>query len=156
MSKIAYNIGGRELEFKIIKFKANQSLDFIIDLINLLPQTLKMSPESNIDRDTIRYIIFMVMDVGDDVKLDDTQKELIKDLANADLIKLIFKEAYMNASADKRNDIREQLFSLLRMDNNEELPDEVERFIKTPKELFSAMVKIVKYNYEDFFLITEN
>ena len=85
-----------------------------------------------------------------------SQKELIKDLANADLIKLIFKEAYMNASADKRNDIREQLFSLLRMDNNEELPDEVERFIKTPKELFSAMVKIVKYNYEDFFLITEN
>ena len=97
----------------------------------------------------------MVMDVGDNEELTELQKDVLNNAAEFDLLSLTFKEAYLNASIEKRTEIRNQLIKLLKMENGEDLSADLEMFIKTPKEIFNALVKIVKFNYQDFFLVTE-
>ena len=154
MNKIKYQLADRTGEFTIMKFRAIEALDFVIDMLNELPETLNLGEQSTLHKDTIKYIIFSVMDVGEDIKISDEQKKFLEDVAQIDLISLLFKEAYTNAPSNTREHFRQQLLELLRMENGDPVTLSFDMLIKTPKAMFSALSNIVKYNYEDFFLIT--
>ena len=155
LNKINYKIADRELFFIITKFKAMEALDFILNLINNLPENISLPDGTTLQKYTIKTLVLMVMDVGDNEELTELQKDVLNNAAEFDLLSLTFKEAYLNASIEKRTEIRNQLIKLLKMENGEDLSADLEMFIKTPKEIFNALVKIVKFNYQDFFLVTE-
>ncbi len=145
-------MGSSDLEFTIVKFKAMDSLDFIIDLISYLPETISLPDGTPLKRETVKYIIFMLMDVGVDVKIDQAQKDIINDVAQLNLIDIIFKESYANSNLEMRKHIRTQLISLLRMENGGLISEDIDIFLKSPKAIFAALTKVVKFNYDDFFL----
>ncbi len=153
-NKIKYVHAGKDFEFNIGKFKAIESLDFILDIINYLPENIELPDESKtiMPKNLIKYIIFMVLEVGDLVEISSDQKELLTNIKDFNLIKIIFTEAYLNSDDITRNIIRNKLFSLLQIENGTVIGD-IDNYIRKPKDLFNTLVKIMEYNYNDFFLI---
>lgn len=155
-NKIKCNVYGKECTLIINKFKAIESLDFILDMINFLPENIILpnTEQTLLSKDTIKYIIFMIMDVGETVEITEEQKSMISELKEMNLIKLIIKEAYLNSNNDDRAYIREQLFSLLKFEQGN-ITGEIDTYFKTNKSIFNALIKIMEFNYNDFFLMTD-
>lgn len=145
-------MAGKQLELNIEKFKAIESLDFILNLINYLPVQITLPEDIILEKNTIKYIIMFLMDVGDNVEIADQQKEVLNNLKDLNLIKIIFKEAYLNVDNETRAFIRSKLFSLLTY-NDRPLNADIDNYLRTPKQLFNALLQIMEYNYNDFFLM---
>lgn len=152
MNVIKCNMAGKQLELNIEKFKAIESLDFILNLINYLPVQITLPEDIILEKNTIKYIIMFLMDVGDNVEIADQQKEVLNNLKDLNLIKIIFKEAYLNVDNETRAFIRSKLFSLLTY-NDRPLNADIDNYLRTPKQLFNALLQIMEYNYNDFFLM---
>jgi hypothetical protein len=151
MSKIKYTHAGQEYSLNINKFKAEPSLDFIIDLINKLPEKFTLF-NTEIKRDTIKAYIFDKLNVNDYIHVDKEQIELFNNLHQINIFGMLFRESYSYCSTIERKEIRDSLLSLLTQANGTPAPD-LHLFIKSPNQLFKILNEIVDYNYGDFFLI---
>jgi len=153
-NQIKYYFNNQEHYLTITKFKAFESLDFILSLCNFLPNDIKISEEVTIKKETIKYVIDIVMDIGENQSLHPDQQEYLKNLHEINILKLIFKEAFYNSGKEQRSLITNKLIGLLLQNNAPVQPELIDIIFDNPKKLFANLIKIFEFNYYNFFLIT--
>jgi len=135
---------------RIIKFRAFECLDFMLELLRMLPEKIRIGNDE-IKSDAVRYAIHNVMDTGINIPLTDEIKTVINTLQEFDIIKLVFHTVYFNSSTECREMLLNKLFSLLR-DVNSGNPVQLKELIANPKDIIPILTAIIKYNYDGFFL----
>lgn len=147
----ALKVKGTQAFLKCNKFDAFKCLSFITKIIRYLPEN---SSDWAFSRKGAEAIIMSVMDTGIEVKLSQEQKDKLKLLSiEQDYFAQIFKLSYLNSEEDKQIELANELLKLY-LYNNQILNIEIiDTIFDNPKILFNALLHVIRYNYNDFFII---
>ncbi len=136
------------------KFKAFDCLAFISNLIKYLPEKTTDDPRFTLGRQFAESFIMMIMDTGKKVKAVQW-KDTYNDLLNGDYFVTILQTVFISVDRETQESIKNELLALYTY-NSAPLDATTEQVIlNTPQRLFSALAHAMRYNYNDFFLISE-
>lgn len=136
------------------KFKAFDCLSFISNLIKHLPEKTNNEENIPLTREFAESFIMLLMDTGKKVRAVEL-KDSYAALLNSDYFVTIFQYVFINGDRALQESLTEQLLSLC-IYNNAAINQTTADFIFTsPAKLYSLLTHVVRYNYNDFFLITD-
>jgi hypothetical protein len=146
-------IAGESGYITCTKFKAMECFQFITKIIKLLPEKHEVN---FLSRNMAEAIIMRAMDTGIETPLDADQKKELKKMAiDDDYFVLLFRTAFINANEYEQEELTNQLLKLYVYNGNQIDVEAKSILFSDMRSLFNALAHVIRYNYNDFFIIDE-